>query len=237
MTHPYSASFAVGSEIEIADLEALENFFQTWRFHNPLQKEQLAYAGKTARVAHVGFYHGGDPLYGLEGIPGVWHEGCLRMKPVNEIIEEARKRLGLTEDEVAERSGLSWNEYRDAEWHEDEARDVVHVRNLKLLVQALGLDLLELFDIECALCGSKAPADVAAGLSRSELVRQRREQLGLSQDQLGDRIGFETVAIVEMEKNADYLDGWSVDLVVELAGILSVPAQVLLGAACKRCGR
>jgi hypothetical protein len=25
----------------------------------------------------VGFYHGGDVLYVLEGIPGVWHESCL----------------------------------------------------------------------------------------------------------------------------------------------------------------
>ena len=26
----------------------------------------------------VGFYHGGDALYELEGVPGVWHEVCLR---------------------------------------------------------------------------------------------------------------------------------------------------------------
>jgi hypothetical protein len=25
----------------------------------------------------VGFYHGGDPLYSLDGVPGVWHERCL----------------------------------------------------------------------------------------------------------------------------------------------------------------
>ena len=26
----------------------------------------------------VGYYHGGDVLYELEGVPGVWHEVCLR---------------------------------------------------------------------------------------------------------------------------------------------------------------
>lgn len=25
----------------------------------------------------VGFYHGGDELYGLEGVPGLWHKQCL----------------------------------------------------------------------------------------------------------------------------------------------------------------
>jgi hypothetical protein len=74
---PYKAAFAVGSNVTIANLSNLEEFRRTWRFHNPLQEEQLAYAGKEARVAKVGFYHGGDPLYEMEGIPGVWHEVCL----------------------------------------------------------------------------------------------------------------------------------------------------------------
>ena len=30
-------------------------------------------------VSSVGFYHGGDELYVIEGIPGVWHEVCLSL--------------------------------------------------------------------------------------------------------------------------------------------------------------
>ena len=41
----------------------------------------MPFAGKAARVADVGFYHGGDVLYGLEGIPGTWHEACLEPTP------------------------------------------------------------------------------------------------------------------------------------------------------------
>ena len=37
----------------------------------------MPYAGTVARVATVGFYHGGDVLYTLENIPGIWHEVCL----------------------------------------------------------------------------------------------------------------------------------------------------------------
>lgn len=74
---PYEEAFPAGSQVLIADKPALEQFLVTWKFHNPLKPEQLTYAGRSAKVAKVGFYHGGDPLYILEGIPGVWHEQCL----------------------------------------------------------------------------------------------------------------------------------------------------------------
>jgi hypothetical protein len=75
---PYVPLYEVGSKVEIADSRSLGEFAQTWRFHNPLREEQFAHAGKVVRVLKVGFYHGGDVLYELERVPGVWHEVCLR---------------------------------------------------------------------------------------------------------------------------------------------------------------
>ena len=71
---PYKESFPEGSQVRIVDRLALDQFRRTWKFHNPLKSEQMAFAGVTAKVANVSFYHGGDPLYVLEGIPGFWHE-------------------------------------------------------------------------------------------------------------------------------------------------------------------
>ena len=73
----YTEKFPVGSSVLIAQGDALEHFRQTWKLHNPLLAEQLVCAGSSAPIASVGFYHGGDVLYVLEGIPGVWHESCL----------------------------------------------------------------------------------------------------------------------------------------------------------------
>jgi hypothetical protein len=39
--------------------------------------EQLAFPGRPAIVEKVAFYHGGDVLYTLNGIPGMWDEQCL----------------------------------------------------------------------------------------------------------------------------------------------------------------
>jgi hypothetical protein len=55
--------------VAVVDRRRLEDFRRTWRLHNGLEQDQLAYAGAKARVASVGFYHGGDVLYQLEGVP------------------------------------------------------------------------------------------------------------------------------------------------------------------------
>ena len=74
---PYEALFESGKQIRVLDRGFLENFVSSWKLHNPLVPEQIDFARKIATIKSVGFYHGGDPLYVLENIPGVWHEQCL----------------------------------------------------------------------------------------------------------------------------------------------------------------
>ena len=69
--------FEVGTEVRIADRGFLEEFLEAGQYHNELEPEQLDYAGRIARVKEVSFFHGGDEIYTLEGIPGNWHEECL----------------------------------------------------------------------------------------------------------------------------------------------------------------
>ncbi len=71
------AEFEVGSEVRIADRAFLEEFLEAGQYHNELEPEQIAFAGRVAKVKAVDFFTGGDEIYTLEGIPGVWHEECL----------------------------------------------------------------------------------------------------------------------------------------------------------------
>ena len=73
----YKEDFPVGSIVRVKDRGFLESFKKDWAYHNPLKSKQLASAGKEGRVAEVGFYHGGDVLYTIDGMPGIWHERCL----------------------------------------------------------------------------------------------------------------------------------------------------------------
>ena len=72
-----NAEFEVGTEVRIADRAFLEEFLEAGQYHNELEPEQLEYAGRVAKVKAVDFFHGGDEIYTLVGIPGVWHEECL----------------------------------------------------------------------------------------------------------------------------------------------------------------
>lgn len=72
-----NAEFEIGSEVRIADRALLESFLEEGQYHNELEPEQLEFAGRVAKVKSVEFFHGGDEIYTLEGISGVWHEECL----------------------------------------------------------------------------------------------------------------------------------------------------------------
>jgi hypothetical protein len=74
----YSEMFPAGSRVQICGRAELEYFEREWKLHNPLQVEQLGFADRISIVESVGFYHGGDALYQLRDVPGIWHEVCLR---------------------------------------------------------------------------------------------------------------------------------------------------------------
>ena len=74
---PYNADFPIGTKVRIKDTEVLEEFRRTWRYHDPISETQVTYAGRVSVVTWLGYYHGADELYALEGVPGTWHEQLL----------------------------------------------------------------------------------------------------------------------------------------------------------------
>jgi len=74
----YNPDFPKGSKVRIASRAFLEDFARPWQCHHPLHQEQLEFGEVEAVVEEVSFYHGGDELYRLSGVPGIWHEPCLR---------------------------------------------------------------------------------------------------------------------------------------------------------------
>lgn len=80
----YSPTFAVGSKVRVITRPALEAFARTWPYHHKLLPEQMEWAGAIGTVKEVSFYHGGDQLYVLEGVPGIWNEPCLESARENE---------------------------------------------------------------------------------------------------------------------------------------------------------
>jgi hypothetical protein len=73
----YRALYPEDTFVQIASPADLQHFRLTWKYHHKLDLDQLSYAGRIAQVEKVTYYHGGDVLYTLRGIPGIWHEHCL----------------------------------------------------------------------------------------------------------------------------------------------------------------
>jgi|SRR5277367_4542099 hypothetical protein len=74
---PYKELYPIGTKVRVASRAKLKDFLRTWKWHNPLAPEQLVDAGRAGKVVNVGFYFGGDVLYDLLDIAGIWHEECL----------------------------------------------------------------------------------------------------------------------------------------------------------------
>ena len=73
------AKFKDGVSVKICPRTELENFLRTWKLHNKLQPDQLAYGGAKATVEKSFMYHGGYVLYQLKDVPGIWHEQHLQL--------------------------------------------------------------------------------------------------------------------------------------------------------------
>jgi hypothetical protein len=74
---PYKERFPEGTAVRVASRSTLKQQ-REWKNHHPITDEHLEYAGAASRVTSVGFYHGGDALYVLEGMPQLqWHEFSL----------------------------------------------------------------------------------------------------------------------------------------------------------------
>jgi transcriptional regulator with XRE-family HTH domain len=141
-------------------------------------------------------------------------------------IREQRERLGLDLDEAARRAGLSWNEYHDLEAYDDEFAEVLSLREAKRVAAVLCLSVPAIIG-----SGSAAGPSTDQRLSqapRSEFIRERRSLLGLSEEELGDRVGFHSKAIQDVESTPDGIESYPIFFVETLANALGIPWVALI---------
>jgi transcriptional regulator with XRE-family HTH domain len=157
-------------------------------------------------------------------------------RTAHKLIKARRESLGLSGVQVSKQIGLSVSEYGDIEQYEDELFTVTQLHQIRKLCDVFGVQLFQLLDLTCTFCGP-VPFLTDYLLPRNELVKRQRNSLGISQEALSDEIGFEMVAIENMELRDDFLENWSFELIAELAKILKLPVQVLLAVKCPQCKR
>jgi hypothetical protein len=74
----YFPVFVAGERVRIKSASTLRDYMlPNWPWHHPITQDQLGFAGTEANVIQVEYYHGGDILLRLAGVPGAWHEECV----------------------------------------------------------------------------------------------------------------------------------------------------------------
>ena len=158
-------------------------------------------------------------------------------KNISDIIEQKRMELGLKEEDVAQKIGVNLSSYLDLEWHDHEISTVAMLEKAKKLFDILKLDFFEMVELKCAFCQLHKTFEEDYQLPRNELIKKRRKNLPLTQDELGDIVGFSEATIKDIEKDPFYLEEWSIDDILILADALSIPPQILLDVKCKKCNK
>jgi hypothetical protein len=119
----------------------------------------------------------------------------------------------------------------------DELCEAVALRSVKALCSILNLDAMQLLSIACAFCEEGKGFVADYNLSRNELIKHRRFALGLSAEELGNKVNYNVIEIQNLEGHPEYIENWRVHDLKALSDALAIPLQVLLGLRCNKCGR
>lgn len=155
----------------------------------------------------------------------------------NEVIFERRKQLGLSDTEVSKIVGISIHEYGDIEQHPNEILLVTDLSKVKKVCEILGIDIMTLVDIKCAFCEIGNSYSEVYSLPRNELIRKHRRTMGLTQEEFGDKIGFDVAEVKNLESLSSHLETWPIDYIRDLSNVIEVPLQILLEIKCNKCNR
>src|ERR1700739_2307298 len=153
----------------------------------------------------------------------------------NEKIRLRREHLGLSKEQVAASSGIGVDAYYDIEFYSDELLAVVALRSVKALCDVVGLNPLQLLDIKCAFCSAMQSPGQEYSLLRSDLIKQHRVALGLSTEDLGERVNYTAHEIECLEADPEYIENWRLKDILALSSVLALPPQVLMQVHCEKC--
>jgi transcriptional regulator with XRE-family HTH domain len=144
-------------------------------------------------------------------------------------IKERRVEKGFSEIECAADAGLSIHEYDDVESYEDEFIRVLSLGKARRIATKLELSLEELLGDYLGHSDRKsAVADSVPAGPRHSLVRRARLANGLSVSELADKIGYEDVAIDNLENSSDYFEVLCIDVLLDIAEVLGLDPACLI---------
>jgi DNA-binding XRE family transcriptional regulator len=142
---------------------------------------------------------------------------------LNHAIRARRIELGIAKEEIVRVCGFTAAEYDDIEGYADELLTVTYLQEIRCLCKLLRLNIfrelgLEYNSDDCSIKNNE----------RHIFIKSRREELGISDSELTDKMGFVEGAINKLESNTDYLETWPLELIIMLAEQLKIDPVKLI---------
>jgi DNA-binding XRE family transcriptional regulator len=154
---------------------------------------------------------------------------------IGQVIRRAREALGLEAALCATEVGLSDMHYYDLEAYDHEFFDNISLGTARRLCDLLGLDVLELTAAHVnGTIRERSPATNAMFHSRHALISKTRLGLNLTEESLGDAIGFETITVRQLERTPDFIESLPIRVVVNTAIALGLDPGLLIGSPPQR---
>lgn len=148
---------------------------------------------------------------------------------IGEFIEEARERLGLHDEFCARQRGLSWSCYHDVEADADEFFTNISLGTARRICKLLRLDLLDLTArFLPAEIAERSAVDDAEFFARNDLIGRRRRAKGMTEEELGDAIGYGAVTVEFLQRTPDFIESLPVNVVVDTARALDLDPGLLI---------
>ncbi len=139
---------------------------------------------------------------------------------INEIVSSQRLKLGFSVVDVAESVGVSTHTIDDVEIHEDEFTTVLKLSEAKKLASKLNFDLNRALELGGNLLASSQP--------RSQIIKDAMNRLNISPQYLAAELGFDEIAIRALITEADFIESWPIDLILETAKLVGLDPRLLL---------
>ena len=139
------------------------------------------------------------------------------MKNIQKILAARRAELKLSDVQVAQLSGLTIHQCSDLEAYEHEFWELISVAEARKVCKVLQLEMKDLLPHASAdTAGFEHPTDIPA------LVKDARERLELTIDEVAEAIGYEAWVIERIESVPDFLETMCLSAVMSLAKILNL---------------
>jgi len=135
------------------------------------------------------------------------------------LMRQQRRRLAISEEDLADIVGLGGAEFDDLEAYPDEWRMVVPIVKIKVLLRLLKIEIRQI------VCPETKAIEIQ---SLNEYIRLRRTELGLSPSEFADKAGFYPVFCDIVESQPLALEVYPVQVAVFVADALQISSEAFV---------